>query len=79
MKTRYYVVFVQHNKEANAENRTVPSAFDTINEALQKFHEQMGNDMKNKTLDWSVGFILDSTGGLLQTERWNEEKEVPGE
>ena len=79
MKTRYYVMFVQHNKEVNAENRTVPSAFDSVNQALQKFHEQMGSDMKNQTLDWSVGYILDNLGNVYRTERWTETPEEPEE
>lgn len=72
MKARYYVMFVQHNKEQDAENRTVPSAYDDINAAVQKFHEQMGNDMKNATLDWSVGYITDNYGNIIRSERWTE-------
>ena len=72
MKTRYYVVFVQHNKEQGAENRVAPSAFDTMEGALQKFHEQMGKDMKNVTLDWSVGYIVDNSGNTYRSERWTE-------
>ena len=80
MKPRFYVVFVQHNKEADAENRTVPSAFDTKKEAEQKWHEQLGKDMKNATLDWGVGYILDNFGNLLEHKYWvDEESEEPTE
>lgn len=80
MRPRYYVMFVQHNQEAQAENRTVPSAFDDLNEAVQKFHEQLGKDMKNVTLDWSVGYILDNFGNLIRSENWsNIPEETPEE
>lgn len=69
---RYYVVVVQHNKEKNAENRSVPKAFDTLNEAKQAFYEQLGKDMANTTLDWSVAYIMDSDGNVRLTEKWSE-------
>ena len=75
MKPRYYVLFVQHNQEAQAENRTAPSAFDDLNSAVQKFHEQMGKDMKNATLDWSVGTITDNFGNLIRSEYWTNIEE----
>lgn len=75
MKTRYYVICVQHNKEANAENRTAPNGYNTLSEAVQKYHEQLGKDMKNATLDWSVGYIVDNLGNLYRSEYWEEETE----
>ena len=74
MKSRFYVMFVQFNKDVNAENRTVPSAFDELSDAVQKFHEQMGKDMKNATLGWSVGYITDNFGNLVRSERWTDEE-----
>lgn len=74
MESRFYVMFVQFNKDVNAENRTVPSAFDELNDAVQKFHEQMGKDMKNATLGWSVGYITDNFGNLVRSERWTDEE-----
>lgn len=70
---RYYVTAIQHNKEKDAENRIVPFAFDTLNEAKQKFHEILGNDMKNATLDWSVCYLFTSEGTMIMSERWTEE------
>ena len=72
MKARFYVMFVQHNKQADAENRTVPVAYDDEKSAKQKFHEQMGQDMKNSTLDWSVGYILDNFGNRIHSEYWTD-------
>lgn len=79
MKPRYYVMFVQHNKIQDAENRTVPSAFNTLKEAEQKYYEQLGQDMKNKTLDWSVGYILDNFGNRLQSKYWTDKEIEPEE
>ena len=72
---RYYVIAIQHNWEANAENRTAPKAFDTKNEALAEFHTQIGKDIKNATLDWSLAMIINSDGGVEDAERyWGPEK-----
>lgn len=75
MSPRYYVVFVQHNKEAGAENRTVPSAFDSLKDAYQKYYEQLAKDMKNVTLDWSVGYILDNFGNVIESKYWTDIEE----
>lgn len=70
---RYYVVSVQHNKEKDAENRSVPKVFDTELQARQAFHAQLGDDMSNTTLDWSVCMIFTDIGSVIASERW----EVP--
>lgn len=75
MKPRFYVVFIQHNKEVDAENRTVPSAFDDLKAAYQKYYEQLGKDMKNSTLDWSVGYILDNFGNKIDSKYWTDIEE----
>ena len=67
---RYYVVSVQHNKEKDEENRSVPRAFDTELQARQAFHEQLGSDMSNMTLDWSVCMIFTDIGSVIASERW---------
>jgi hypothetical protein len=79
MKSRFYVMFVQHNKDANAENRTIPSAYDDLLLARQKFHEQLGKDMKNATLDWSIGYILDNFGNKIESEYWTNIEETTEE
>ena len=70
---RYYVVSIQHNKEKDAENRSAPKAFDTELLARQEFHAQVGGDMSNATLDWSVCMIFTDIGSVIASERW----EVP--
>lgn len=67
---RYYVVTIQHNKEKDAENRTVPKAYDTLNEATREFHRQLGEDMNNATLDWSVCLLFDKFGAVYRSETW---------
>lgn len=70
---RYYVTSIQFNKEKQSENRSVPFAFDSLNEAKQKFHEILGSDMKNATLSWSVVVLFDDLGNMIMSERWTEE------
>lgn len=70
---RYYVMTIQHNWEKDAENRTVPSAFNSYNEAKQKFHSQLASDMANQTLDWSLCLIINSEGGVHESEKWTRE------
>ena len=67
---RYYVVSVQHNKEKGTENRSVPKAFDTELQARQAFHAQLGIDMGNEVLDWSVCMIFTDIGSVIASERW---------
>lgn len=71
---RYYVVSVQHNKEKDTENRSVPKAFDTELQARQAFHAQLGSDMSNVALDWSVCMIFTDIGSVIVSERWEAPK-----
>ena len=75
---RYYVIAIQHNKEADAENRSVPKAYDSKLSAKQEFHRQLGVDMNNATLDWGIVSILNSDGYLEATEKW-ERQDISGE
>lgn len=70
---RYYVVAIQHNKVADAENRSVPKAYDDKFLARQEFHRQLGTDMNNTTLDWGIVSILNSDGYLEATEKWERQ------
>ena len=74
---RYYVVSVQHNKEKDAENRSVPKAFDTELQARQAFHAQLGSDMSNATLVWSVCMIFTDIGSVIASERWEAPEPEP--
>ena len=74
---RYHVVSIQHNKDKDAENRSVPKAFDTELQARQAFHEQLGSDMSNTTLDWSVCMIFTDIGSVIASERWEAPEPEP--
>jgi len=72
---RYYVFTVQHNWQANAENRTAPKAFDSMNDAKAEFHKQISQDISNATVDWSLAMIINSDGGIEDCEKyWGPEK-----
>lgn len=73
---RYYVVSVQHNKEKGTENRSVPKAFDTELQARQAFHAQLGIDIGNEVLDWSVCMIFTDIGSVIASERWEAPEPV---
>lgn len=70
MNRRYYVVAIQYNKDKEAENRTVPKAFNTLDEAVAEFHKQMGADMNNATLGWSISIVFDNDDSIYRNEKW---------
>lgn len=75
---RFYVMAVQHNKEKNAENRTVPVGFDDEFEARTNFYDTLAKDRKNQTLDWGVVYLLDNMGNNpLERERWDRPQPEP--
>ena len=76
---RFYVLSIQYNKEKNAENRTAPKGFDTLDEAVKEFHRQMANDMGNTTLGWSLCMVVNSDGNVHKMEKWEKKKETPEE
>lgn len=67
---RFYLVTIQYNKDAQAENRTVPKGFDSVEDAIAEFHTQMGKDMKNATLGWSLAIVFDKNGGIVRDEKY---------
>lgn len=72
MSTRYYLVTIQYNVVKDAENRTVPKAFDTVEDAVAEFHAQMGKDMKNADLGWALSMVIDSNGAVIKNEKYNK-------
>lgn len=72
---RYYVFAVQYNKDKDAENRTIPKAYDKLNDAVREFHAQLSKDMGNETLGWSLCMVINSEGGVHRTEKWKREEE----
>lgn len=70
METRYYLVTIQYNKDAEAENRTAPKGYNTLDDAVAAFHKQMGQDMTNATLGWALSIVFDSNGAIMRNEKW---------
>lgn len=68
---RYYLITIQYNKDKDAENRTIPKAYDTKDEAIAAFHKQMGADMTNPTLGWALNMVINSEGGIIKNEKWS--------
>lgn len=67
---RFYVLAIQYNREKEAENRTVPKAYDTKDDAIAEWHSQLAKDMKNDTLGWSLCMVIDVFGNVIAKERW---------
>ena len=74
---RYYVFAVQYNKDAGAENRTVPKAYDSRNAALQEFHRQLAQDYANTTLGWSICMVINSAMGVEAEEKYVADDPTP--
>lgn len=71
---RFYVHSIQYNKIAQAENRSVPKAFDTLNEAKTAYHDQLARDHKNETLSWSMVWITsDVSAKPIKEEKYEED------
>lgn len=67
---RYYVVSIQYNKQAHAENRTAPKGFDDLNQAIREFHFQLAQDMNNPIIGWSICMVFDSDGYVKMSEKY---------
>ena len=68
---RYYVAAIQHNKNAQAENRTAPTGYNDEFEAETGFYDRLATDRKDSTLDWGIA-VLFSTDGVLNFKFWNK-------
>ncbi len=76
---RFYVLSIQYNRVAGAENRTVPKAYDTKDDAMAEWHRQLSTDMKNETLGWSLCMVVDEFGNTISPKsenRWTRTEEV---
>lgn len=57
---RYYVMTVEFSKVSQAENRSQPKAFDSLNEAKASLYRTMSDDIRNENIAWAVGYIMDN-------------------
>lgn len=74
---KYYLITIQYNKIAHAENRTAPKMFETLEEAEANFYSQVGSDMKNVNLGGSLNMVINSDGGVYVTKKWGFMVEEP--
>ena len=68
---KFYVAAIQHNKDAQAENRTAPTSHNTQFDAETAFYDRLATDRKDQTLDWGV-VVLFSTEGVLNFKYWQK-------
>lgn len=66
----YYVVRVKYLKDGT-EKRSELMAYETKQQALSKFHTNMGTDMADETLNGSMCVVLNAQGGTVEGDYWN--------
>lgn len=76
---KYYLITIQYNKEAKAENRPAPKMYEDFEKAQADFYEQVGKDMKNAVLGGSLNMVINSAGGVYTdlTKAWGFMEEQP--
>lgn len=70
----YYVARVKYLKDGT-EKKSELMSYQTKNEALSKFHSNLGNDMVDDTLQGSMCVVLNEHGGTEEQGYW----EIPQE
>ena len=76
---KYYLITIQYNKEAKAENRPQPKMYTDFAKAQADFYEQVGKDMKNASLGGSMNMVVNSEGGVYSdlNKKWGFMEEAP--
>lgn len=72
---RYYLVRIAYNKQAQAEDRPQPTAYNTWDEALKAFHSFMTQNILGSTIGWCMAMITTPYGTVEKVERWEEHTE----
>lgn len=70
----FYVVRVKYLLDGT-EKRSELMAYETQQEAVAKFHNNLGADMSDDTLKGSMCVVLNAHGGTVDKEYW----EIPDE
>lgn len=65
----YYVVRVKYLKDGT-EKRSELMAYESKQEAVAKFHNNLGTDMSDDTLKGSMCTVINYQGGQLEREYW---------
>lgn len=72
----YYVVRVKYLKDGT-EKRSELMAYETKNQAMSKFHQNLGTDMADDTLKGSMCTVINEHGGQEDKEFWEIESPEP--
>ena len=72
----YYVVRVKYLKDGT-EKRSELMAYETRNQAMSKFHQNLGADMADDTLNGSMCTVINDHGGQEAKEYWNNPTPAP--
>ncbi len=70
INARYYVMSVEYSISAQAENRSQPRGYDSLNDAIARWHEVMRDDMRNENIAWAVCYILDNFGMMIRHDEY---------
>lgn len=65
---RFYVNSIEMT--INGENRTQPSAFNTKDEALAKYHSVMSKDMSSESIVGCIITVQDDNGLMIVNDKW---------
>ena len=76
MDYKYYVVRVKYLKDGT-EKRIETMAYDTKQQAIAKFHNNLSTDMVDDTLRGSMCTVLNYQGGQVEREYWEIEEPEP--
>lgn len=74
----FYVVRVKYLKDGT-EKRSELMAYETRNQAMSKFHQNLGADMADDTLKGSMCTVINEHGGQEDKEYWEIETPAPNE
>lgn len=65
----FFVTRVKFLKDGTIKKSELMS-YDTLNQAVAKFHSNLGTDMEDSTLKGSMCTVTNSHGGQEKTEYW---------
>lgn len=74
----YYVVRVKYLKDGT-EKRSELMAYESKQQALSKFHTNMGTDMADESLNGSMCVVLNEHGGTVESDYWEVSQPEPNE
>lgn len=76
---RYYVTSIEYNENTQAENRTQPKAYNTLDEAKKEFHHILSQNICGATIGWCNVILWDQYGNVLIRDYWQKPQSVSEE